>query len=92
MDAQMPDMDGITATRQIRAAQAAGHPEFPRELKIIAMTANAMVGDREACLEAGMDDYLPKPVRPDDLRSVLERYLPRDHASQVVSPELVFAK
>jgi two-component system sensor histidine kinase/response regulator len=92
MDAQMPEMDGITATRRIRAAQAAGDPEYPRELRIIAMTANAMVGDREACLEAGMDDYLPKPVRPDDLRQVLERYLPREASSQAVTPDLVFAK
>ncbi|MBL9209400.1 MAG: response regulator [Opitutaceae bacterium] len=92
MDAQMPEMDGITATRRIRAAQAAGDPDYPRDLKIIAMTANAMVGDREACLEAGMNDYLPKPVRPDDLRAVLERYLPREAASQAVPPELVFAK
>jgi two-component system sensor histidine kinase/response regulator len=78
MDAQMPELDGIAATREIRAAQAAGLPGFPRELRIIAMTANAMVGDREACLEAGMDDYLSKPVRPEDLRTVLERHLPRE--------------
>jgi CheY-like chemotaxis protein len=51
------------------------------------MTANAMVGDREACLDAGMDDYLPKPVRPEDLRAVLDRYLPRAPAA-----EMVFAK
>jgi CheY-like chemotaxis protein len=76
MDAQMPEMDGMDATRHIRAAQAAGTPGFPRELWIIAMTANAMVGDREMCLEAGMDDYLAKPVRPEALRQVLARYLP----------------
>lgn len=87
MDAQMPEMDGIAATRRIRAAQAAGEPGFPRELRIIAMTANAMVGDREACLDAGMDDYLPKPVRPEDLRATLDRYLPREPAA-----EFVFAK
>ena len=76
MDAQMPEMDGITATRKIRAAQAAAHPDFPAELRIIAMTANAMAGDRERCLAAGMDDYLPKPVKPDALRAILQRYLP----------------
>jgi two-component system, sensor histidine kinase and response regulator len=75
MDAQMPEMDGIAATRCIRAAQAAGDARFPRELRIIAMTANAMAGDREMCLDSGMDDYLAKPVRPDDLRAVLARYL-----------------
>jgi CheY-like chemotaxis protein len=75
MDAQMPVMDGMAATRRIRAAQAAGDPSFPAELRIIAMTANAMAGDREMCLDAGMDDYLAKPVRPDDLRALLARYL-----------------
>ena len=80
MDAQMPEMDGMAATRRIRAAQAAGEPGFPAELRIIAMTANAMAGDREACIEAGMDDYLAKPVKPDALRAILERYLPADRA------------
>jgi two-component system sensor histidine kinase/response regulator len=78
MDAQMPVMDGIEATRAIRAAQAAGDPAFPAALRIIAMTANAMSGDREACLAAGMDDYLAKPVRPDALRDTLARHLARD--------------
>jgi two-component system sensor histidine kinase/response regulator len=80
MDAQMPEMDGMAATRRIRAAQAAGEPGFPAELRIIAMTANAMAGDREACIEAGMDDYLAKPVKPEALRAILERYLPADPA------------
>ena len=80
MDAQMPELDGIAATREIRAAQAAGHPGFPAELKIIAMTANAMAGDREMCLDAGMDDYLAKPVKPAALRAILERYVPRNAA------------
>ena len=75
MDSQMPEMDGIEATRQIRAAQAAGERGFPPGLRIVAMTANAMSGDRETCLAAGMDDYLPKPVRPESLRLVLDRYL-----------------
>jgi len=75
MDAQMPEMDGFAATRRIRAAQAAGEPGFPRELRIIAMTANAMAGDREACIDAGMDDYLAKPVKSEALRDVLARYL-----------------
>jgi CheY-like chemotaxis protein len=75
MDAQMPEMDGVETTRQIREAQAAGDPDFPASLPIIAMTANAMSGDREVCLAAGMDDYLAKPVKPDDLREMLARYL-----------------
>jgi len=78
MDAQMPELDGISATRLIRAAQAAGEPGFPPGLRIVAMTANAMPGDRERCLEAGMDDYLAKPVRPDALREMLARYLGTD--------------
>jgi CheY-like chemotaxis protein len=76
MDAQMPEMDGWEATREIRAAQAAGAPGFPPSLPIIAMTANAMPGDREGCLTAGMDDYLAKPVKIDALRAALLRHLP----------------
>ncbi len=75
MDAQMPEMDGMEATRRIRAAQKAKEASFPPALTIVAMTANAMAGDREACLDAGMDDYLAKPVKPDALRELLSRYL-----------------
>jgi signal transduction histidine kinase/DNA-binding response OmpR family regulator len=75
MDMQMPEMDGLEATRRIRAAQEAGEAGFPPALRIIAMTANAMSGDREACLNAGMDDYIAKPVQIDELRSLLDRYL-----------------
>ena len=75
MDAQMPDIDGVEATRRIRKAQADGDPKFPSTLTIIAMTANAMTGDREICISAGMDDYLAKPVKTDDLRKMLNRYL-----------------
>jgi CheY-like chemotaxis protein/HPt (histidine-containing phosphotransfer) domain-containing protein len=71
MDCQMPELDGFAATAAIRAAerQTGGH------IPIVAMTANAMEGDRETCLHAGMDDYLPKPVNIEQLRQVLERML-----------------
>jgi CheY-like chemotaxis protein len=75
MDEQMPEMDGLEATRYIRQAQAAHSPYFPPGIKIIAMTAKAMTGDRQACLDAGMDDYLSKPVNPEALREMLARYL-----------------
>jgi signal transduction histidine kinase/DNA-binding response OmpR family regulator/methyl-accepting chemotaxis protein len=66
MDVQMPEMDGLEASRHITARWPAAHR--PR---IVAMTANAMQGDREMCLAAGMDDYLSKPIRPDELIEVL---------------------
>jgi CheY-like chemotaxis protein len=71
MDCQMPEMDGYEATRRIRALEAA-NPERPRHY-IVALTANALDGDRAKCLEAGMDDYLSKPIRIDDLGRALER-------------------
>ncbi len=77
MDAQMPEMDGIEATRRIRQAQASGTLGLPARLPVIAMTASAMEGDRDDCLRAGMDDYLSKPVRPELLREMLRRHLPR---------------
>jgi CheY-like chemotaxis protein/HPt (histidine-containing phosphotransfer) domain-containing protein len=67
MDVQMPELDGIEATRQIRAALGADGP------RIAAMTAHALPGDREACLAAGMNDYLVKPIGISDLVSALER-------------------
>jgi two-component system sensor histidine kinase/response regulator len=81
MDEQMPVMDGFAATRFIRQAQASGMPGFPPVLRIIAMTANAMSGDREACLAAGMDGYLAKPVKTEALREMLARYLTVDTGS-----------
>ena len=79
MDVQMPEMDGLEATRQIRERQkdpgTNGH--YKKRIAIVAMTANAMQGDREKCIAAGMDDYISKPVRPDDVRTILERWGPR---------------
>jgi PAS domain S-box-containing protein len=69
MDMQMPVMDGVTATREIRKL-----PQFA-ELPIVAMTANAMDGDRQRCLDAGMNDHIPKPVEPDDLWKVLLKWV-----------------
>jgi PAS domain S-box-containing protein len=67
MDMQMPVLDGIGATRAIRALERDGDASWPGRLPIVAMTANAMAGDRERCLEAGMDDYLAKPLRAEEL-------------------------
>ena len=70
MDVQMPEQDGYEATRQIRANTTMPNAKTP----IIALTANAMVGDRELCLEAGMNEYLPKPLNPMDVFETIEKY------------------
>ncbi|MBC7798341.1 MAG: PAS domain S-box protein, partial [Pyrinomonadaceae bacterium] len=72
MDCQMPEMDGYTATAIIRDREVKGH--FLHRTAIVAMTANAMSGDREKCLAVGMDDYIVKPVNSDKLQSVLEKW------------------
>jgi signal transduction histidine kinase/HPt (histidine-containing phosphotransfer) domain-containing protein len=71
LDVQMPEMDGLEAARQIQRRWSA--EQRPR---IIAMTGNALIGDREKCLQAGMDDYISKPVRVGELQSALERWGP----------------
>lgn len=75
MDEQMPVLDGLEATRAIRRAQAEKDPKIPRHLRIVALTANALPSERERLLQAGMDDYLSKPVTTAALREVLHRNL-----------------
>lgn len=74
MDIQMPEMDGLEATRIIRE----GERSTGEHVRIAAMTAHVMQGDRERCLEQGMDDYLPKPIRAGDLYDIVENDVPSD--------------
>ncbi len=94
MDCQMPEMDGFEATREIRKREAKNSEvgETPAQgrdachLPIIAMTANAMQGDREQCIDAGMDDFISKPVKLQDLQKVLERWNPLETGSPENKP------
>jgi two-component system sensor histidine kinase/response regulator len=79
MDMQMPVMDGITATRHIRTQAQFTH------LPIIAMTANAMAGDRQRCLDAGMNEHVAKPIDPADLLAKLRRWIPQSQVKQAPS-------
>ena len=72
MDCQMPELDGFAATRLIRSGQA-GEPN--RTLPVVAMTANALVGDRKRCIDAGMDDYIAKPIRMKDFLWMIEKHI-----------------
>jgi two-component system sensor histidine kinase/response regulator len=99
MDCQMPEMDGYDATREIRKREAfdikgeakvATSPLMLRHtsghVPIVAMTANAMPGDRGKCLESGMDDYLSKPIRPEELGKTLAKWLPRPETEPSPTP------
>jgi CheY-like chemotaxis protein/HPt (histidine-containing phosphotransfer) domain-containing protein len=74
MDVMMPEMDGLEATRHLRERQLSSANNFSSRIVVVAMTAHAMQGDRERCLSAGMDDYLSKPVRPKDVRAMIEKW------------------
>ncbi len=89
MDCQMPEMDGYTATREWRLRESSS--DRPRQL-IVALTANAVEGDREQCIAAGMDDYLPKPFKRDQLKAMIARHLTvRRHAVDMASTGPRFA-
>ena len=68
MDLQMPEMDGLEASRQIRRRLS-----LDRQPKIVALTANAMEGDRQRCIDAGMDDYISKPVKLHEIETAIRR-------------------
>jgi len=76
MDCQMPEMDGYEATRQLRKSASHRYPQVP----VIALTANALAGDRELCLAAGMDDFLSKPIDRHSLQEALKRAVLRTDA------------
>jgi len=80
MDCQMPEVDGFSATRIIRKAELTTGKHLP----IVAMTANAMQGDRETCLAAGMDDYISKPIRLDQLREILNHWTRVEDVSEPI--------
>jgi CheY-like chemotaxis protein/HPt (histidine-containing phosphotransfer) domain-containing protein len=86
MDLMMPEMDGLEATSTIRARQKdpVAYPNYNGRIIIIAMTAHAMQGDREKCIASGMDDYLAKPIRPTDVRSMIERWASPKNATETV--------
>ena len=88
MDVQMPEMDGLEATARIRDPRSSVlHHRVP----IIAMTAHAMQGDRDRCLEAGMDDYVTKPISPEALSAALDRWLPLEEPAPTVHAQAAHA-
>ncbi|MEM7235444.1 MAG: ATP-binding protein, partial [Planctomycetota bacterium] len=92
MDCQMPEVSGFEATARIRSGEVGGevYSRSGKRLPIIALTANAIVGDRERCLEAGMDDYLTKPIDGETLLSTLAEWAPRDPGISIVEAPFDF--
>jgi signal transduction histidine kinase/DNA-binding response OmpR family regulator len=84
MDCQMPELDGYEATAEIRRREYDS-----RHIPVVAMTAHTMQGDREKCIQAGMDDYIPKPVKRDNIKEVLVRWLEKESTENPVEPEPV---
>src|SRR6185437_1814622 len=82
MDVQMPEMDGIEATEKLREREKSTGKHQP----VVAMTALVMKGDRERCMAAGMDGYLSKPIRPQELDEVLDAYVVRDRVEFTTAP------
>lgn len=91
MDVQMPEMDGLTATSQIREIEA---QKLLSRVPIVALTANAMRDDREKCIEAGMDDYIPKPIRKHQIGEMLDKWLPKNdnEAPNVTSADILLVE
>lgn len=77
MDIMMPDMDGITASRKIRSVESGGENSSParRAVPIVAVTANVVQGDREKCITAGMDDYISKPIKKENLMEMIKKWV-----------------
>jgi CheY-like chemotaxis protein len=88
MDCQMPEMDGYEATARIRQSEQ----DSGKHLPIIAMTANAMQGDRKKCLSAGMDDYMAKPIRREAITEILQKWTPKNGIPSPGGPEQVAAE
>jgi len=86
MDCQMPELDGLKTTREIRKREAQSDAQASKHTHIIAMTANALLGDRERCLDAGMDDYMAKPIRFAEVRGRL--LVTTDETTFLASPSL----
>lgn len=88
MDCQMPEMDGYAATREIRRLQALS--ASPRGVPVIALTANTLEGDRDRCIEAGMNDFLGKPIRQQDLLAMMLRHTQNQNETQPSSAPATF--